>query len=74
MYAFKSFYVAYFNCEETIENLKNYVLVMYSELLGSLTLCETASVTGSVVSTGVVLAVASGQPLYLVAISVCDRV
>ena len=45
---------------------------MYSELLGSLTLCETPSVTGSAVSTGARLAVDSGPSLFLDATSVCD--
>ena len=40
---------------------------MYSELLGSLASCETASVTGSAVSTGAILAIASGPSLSLVA-------
>ena len=47
---------------------------MYFQLLGSLALCETASVTGSAFSTGARLAVASGPSLSLVATSVCDRV
>ena len=55
-------------------NTKTAPKVMYSALLGSLDLCETAFVTGLEVSTGARLAVASRPSLSLVATSVCDRV
>ena len=48
--------------------------MMYSELLGSIALCETTSVTGSTVSTGAKLAIASGPSLSLGDTSVYDQV
>ena len=46
---------------------------MYSALIWSLTLCETASATGSAVSTGVKFALASEQSWFLVYPSFCNR-